>query len=903
MLDQLNSEDDTGRIEQLEAELQRVRNAFEEYISTSEGLEVDVKKELHEMQKKLNQSASANKGLAKKLQEMGVVLLDLERSSKGTKERLKTESKERRRVERALVEAESELKNKGSFQIRNIERTDSSPLKIVDSGILTETVSNTSKGFVERELETVTEELITTQQILRKTEGQLKKSQTLVRDLKRNHNIEGHEASKNDKKLLLELHEIRAEIDAARNEIQSQSTENDLSKQQMFDYEKQLQESREENTRLNEEITCLRMLLYDQDVPGTMTDEKIASRDNATIDDKFRLQKEVDKLNGQLRTAKTEYAREMAEMEAYWKSKFQQEKIEKSDSEEVSGDNIIGIKFASEDSSNIRERVMKKKLSQAEKMLKQSEEECSRMMSEVLGLTKALYEAHQNGEEGATDKNESKRQAGALLDAWNEVEDKKKENMTLENSLISAQEEVRLLSEEISNMSSAFERAQEEYNSIVVELEKIQDLYEASLNEIDSNQNNAEISSLRAQFQVLNEKNEAIARHVRNVEAEVLSAREKHDNVLAGVEARTVMAEELQGMVHRVVGETDQKNQEVDELTFMMENRMRLTEKSVDMLEKEISVVSKSLSNTQGRPLELSELIKSQPIGIESNRILEVEKEQSSPHKWLADQHKQETDEKVKAAISATMVYLSASSMNYDKRKKSSSVVKDDDDKILDDILSVRTERTDTSVSEVRGKVTSVENILYQPAFEGSPRFLEKSVLDNTESVKTKRTDTSVNEVRNEVASIENNLYQSARKPLPQLLEIKTPDDALSAETKRTDTSVTEVEGTMTSIENNLYQSALLGSPRLLEINTAIEKLTSMSNRSIWNPEIQVNDDDGTISTTASLSSNSFRSTQTKSKYEEIIRKVANYNKSVSPFSEGKDELEVRGEVGEEERE
>ena len=51
MLDQLNSEDDTGRIEQLEAELQRVSNAFEEYISTSEGLEVDVNKELHEMRK------------------------------------------------------------------------------------------------------------------------------------------------------------------------------------------------------------------------------------------------------------------------------------------------------------------------------------------------------------------------------------------------------------------------------------------------------------------------------------------------------------------------------------------------------------------------------------------------------------------------------------------------------------------------------------------------------------------------------------------------------------------------------------------------------------------------------------------------------------------------------------
>lgn len=51
ILDRLNSEDETGRIEQLETELESVRNAFEEYVSTTEGLEVEVKKELHEMRK------------------------------------------------------------------------------------------------------------------------------------------------------------------------------------------------------------------------------------------------------------------------------------------------------------------------------------------------------------------------------------------------------------------------------------------------------------------------------------------------------------------------------------------------------------------------------------------------------------------------------------------------------------------------------------------------------------------------------------------------------------------------------------------------------------------------------------------------------------------------------------
>jgi t-SNARE complex subunit (syntaxin) len=51
ILDSLNSLDGTGRIEQLEAELENVRNAFEEYVSTTEGLEVDVKKEIREMRK------------------------------------------------------------------------------------------------------------------------------------------------------------------------------------------------------------------------------------------------------------------------------------------------------------------------------------------------------------------------------------------------------------------------------------------------------------------------------------------------------------------------------------------------------------------------------------------------------------------------------------------------------------------------------------------------------------------------------------------------------------------------------------------------------------------------------------------------------------------------------------
>ncbi len=55
ILDRLNSnsEDGTGRIEQLETELERVGKAFEDYIATTEGLETDVKKELDEMRKSM----------------------------------------------------------------------------------------------------------------------------------------------------------------------------------------------------------------------------------------------------------------------------------------------------------------------------------------------------------------------------------------------------------------------------------------------------------------------------------------------------------------------------------------------------------------------------------------------------------------------------------------------------------------------------------------------------------------------------------------------------------------------------------------------------------------------------------------------------------------------------------
>ena len=47
----LDDMDETKRIQELEAELERVGKAFEDYIATTEGLENDVKEELREMRK------------------------------------------------------------------------------------------------------------------------------------------------------------------------------------------------------------------------------------------------------------------------------------------------------------------------------------------------------------------------------------------------------------------------------------------------------------------------------------------------------------------------------------------------------------------------------------------------------------------------------------------------------------------------------------------------------------------------------------------------------------------------------------------------------------------------------------------------------------------------------------
>jgi len=68
-------------------------------------------------------------------------------------------------------------------------------------------------------------------------------------------------------------------------------------------------------------------------------------------------------------------------------------------------------------------------------------------------------------------------------------------------------------------------------------------------------------------------------------------------------------------------------------------------------------------------------------------------------------------------------------------------------------------------------------------------------------------------------------------------------------------------------------------------------------------PESRISDDEHTAGTTASISSSSLQSIKAKSKYAEIIQKVADYNKSYPQVSEDKHETEARGEIDLETRE
>jgi chromosome segregation ATPase len=496
-----------------------------------------------------------------------------------------------------------------------LERNDSSALRIVDSGVITEMVNNTSKAFTDRDLEAVTDELISTQEKLIKTEEQLLRSQTLVQDLERNiQNIDNDapaSLSGDDKELLRELDEIRAEIGATKSKegIQSPSVGTQQSKEKVANYESELKGSREENTKLMEEIACLRNILYDQGDSRTAMekrDKKSARNEKVANQVHEDHQIEIQSLRKQIDATVNEnmiLQEQIQRLEMFGSSQGSR-----------SGESITAVEG----------KAVGEKFRQTKEKLEKSQQECSEMRNEVLALSESLYKANQR--RAPFNLTGLKQQDNQLLLARNELVDKNREISTLENKLTSTQEEVKKLSEEISKMISAFEKAQEEHNSVVEELQQTESALAAAKASRESQetklkrlqsvaskapQKDAEIQVLRSQFKKLSEKNGNLSQQVNDVMGEVASVREKQDKANTESKARVTIARELQNDFIHAMSETSQQNCDVEELTHMIESRMGMTELSIEALDSEIAVAMKCLQSAQASSLDR----KLEPIG------------------------------------------------------------------------------------------------------------------------------------------------------------------------------------------------------------------------------------------------------------------------------------------------
>ena len=473
-------------------------------------------------EKKLKYSNKANEELVTKLKSMEDLFKEMEQSSEGIREKLKKETKLRREAEKALTDFELEMKSKMGKN-KQYERYDHSMLRIADSGLITETMKNTSKNFTDKEFETMADELISTQEQLRKTEEQLLRSQALVQDLERNiQNIDGGAVaglSEDDEDLMEELDQLRQEIGAARSkEMKTGLVENKQSGKNTAESETELKKSRAENSRLKEEIACLRNILYEKG------DLKLVGADGKEMKGYEEQQIEILSLRRQV--------------------------------EETFNENIA-----------LQETVQKLEILNASpgsltEKLKKSQRECSEMRSEILNLTECLYLANQERE--AIDYEELKRQEEELLSARNELVDRDTDIRSLEADLATSEEHVQALTEEIAR--------------IQLDVEKY-----------------AELNELRAQYKTLSEKSETLLQQVEEVNGDVEVVREQQDKANEESKDRLALTKDLRDIIVDAVGETRQRNKEVEELALMMEKRMGSTELSIEALDSEIALAMKKV--------------------------------------------------------------------------------------------------------------------------------------------------------------------------------------------------------------------------------------------------------------------------------------------------------------------
>jgi len=212
----------------------------------------------------------------------------------------------------------------------------------------------------------------------------------------------------------------------------------------------------------------------------------------------------------------------------------------------------------------------------------------------------------------------------------------------------------------------------------------------------------------------------------------VQSAHEMQHKLRKDGQVRASTTKALQHEIDRAVAENNKRNKEVDELTAITEKRVCLNEESVKKLEKEIDAISINLHTSQTKLHSKSKLFaptleqnltpisdqkisriesRSEKIGKKEEKSsgrsveFEVAQDQKSLNDWLVHKYETEKDEKVKAAISATMSYVF-------------SFARGDTNEIWDGNSSTEVNnRTDTSVTEVKSEVASTDNNECQLAF------------------------------------------------------------------------------------------------------------------------------------------------------------------------------------------
>ena len=263
---------------------------------------------------------------------------DLSRQYQQNEKHQQEQQESRRQIQDLTVRVGSSIAQRRTIGVGG---GDSTMLMNVDSGLLTEMASNksshtSSKGIhsddayseVLDELETVTEQLMTTQQKLWKTEDQLRLSEAktvevekalcdlkskkealkeeekekgLVRQLEKTRALlEATKAKLNkslaiDKKEIkeqyLELEEQDDQIDILKDQIENLESAKLYAEDQIMQLEVDLEECRQENAELVEEVACLRSILQDGvGVERSMPD----LRDSISKEERAKIMKEAN---------------------------------------------------------------------------------------------------------------------------------------------------------------------------------------------------------------------------------------------------------------------------------------------------------------------------------------------------------------------------------------------------------------------------------------------------------------------------------------------------------------------------------------------------------------------------------------------------------------------------------